>query len=87
MVDQVLAQLSRRFDSMYDTVGRPSIPPEQLLRAQLLQMLYTVRSERRDLPPTRLGTGCPRQRFPQFLASRPAGRKRDYFRRTRKFQR
>jgi transposase len=46
MVDQVLAQLSRRFDSMYATVGRPSIPPEQLLRAQLLQMLYTVRSER-----------------------------------------
>src|SRR5215471_9949597 len=46
MVDQVLAQLSRRFDSMYATVGRRSIPPEQLLRAQLLQMLYTVRSER-----------------------------------------
>ena len=46
MVNQVLAQLSRRFDRMYATVGRPSIPPEQLLRAQLLQMLYTVRSER-----------------------------------------
>ena len=46
MVDQVLAQLSRRFDRMYATVGRPSIPPEKLLRAQLLQMLYTVRSER-----------------------------------------
>ena len=46
MVDQVLAQLSRRFDRMYAVVGRPSIPPEQLMRAQLLQMLYTVRSER-----------------------------------------
>jgi transposase len=46
MVDVVLAQLSRRFDSMYATVGRPSIPPEKLLRAQLLQMLYTIRSER-----------------------------------------
>src|SRR6201993_3862165 len=46
MVDQVLAQLSRRFDRMYATVGRPSIPPEKLLRAQLLQMLYTIRSER-----------------------------------------
>jgi transposase len=46
MVDQVLAQRSRRFDSMYAMVGRASIPPEQLLRAQLLPMLYTVRSER-----------------------------------------
>lgn len=45
-VDEVLQQLSRRFDSMYAQVGRPSIPPEQLLRAQLLQMLYSIRSER-----------------------------------------
>jgi transposase len=45
-VDQVLAQLSRRFDGMYAAVGRPSIPPEKLLRAQLLQMLYSIRSER-----------------------------------------
>src|ERR1700724_894634 len=46
MVDVVLAQLSPRFDRMYATVGRPSIPPEKLLRAQLLQMLYSIRSER-----------------------------------------
>ena len=46
MVDEVLKQLSLRFDTMYAKVGRPSIPPEQLLRAQLLQMLYSVRSER-----------------------------------------
>src|SRR5246127_3626728 len=46
MVDEVLQQLSRRLDAMYAKVGRPSIPPEQLLRAQLLQMLYSVRSER-----------------------------------------
>ena len=46
MVDEVLKQLSRRFDGMYAKVGRPSIPPEQLLRAQLLQMLYSIRSER-----------------------------------------
>src|SRR6266446_3525414 len=46
MVDEVLAQLSRRFDGMYATVGRPSIAPEKLLRAQLLQMLYSIRSER-----------------------------------------
>ena len=46
MVDKVLQQLSPRFDAMYAKVGRPSIPPEQLLRAQLLQMLYSIRSER-----------------------------------------
>src|SRR6059058_719920 len=46
MVDEVLTQLSRRFDAMYALVGRPSIPPEKLLRAQLLQMLYSIRSER-----------------------------------------
>jgi transposase len=46
MVDEVLQQLSPRFDAMYAKMGRPSIPPEQLLRAQLLQMLYSIRSER-----------------------------------------
>jgi len=46
LVDQVLKELSPRFDKMYAKVGRPSIPPEQLLRALLLQMLYSVRSER-----------------------------------------
>lgn len=46
MVDQVLARMSRRFDGMYAKMGRPSIAPEKLLRAQLLQMLYSIRSER-----------------------------------------
>jgi transposase len=46
MVDEVLRLLSRRFDGMYAPVGRPSIAPEKLLRAQLLQMLYSIRSER-----------------------------------------
>jgi transposase len=45
MVDEVLAQLSRRFDAMYARVGRPSIAPAELLRAEL-QMLYSIRSER-----------------------------------------
>ena len=43
MVDEILARLSGRFDSMYASAGRPSIPPEKLLRAQLL---YSIRSER-----------------------------------------
>src|ERR1700756_5687533 len=46
MVDKVLKELSPEFAKMYSQVGRPSIPPEQLLRALLLQMLYSVRSER-----------------------------------------
>ena len=46
MVDEILKQLSPQFQKMYAKVGRPSIPPEQLLRAQLLQMFYSVRSER-----------------------------------------
>ena len=46
MVDEVLDRLSPRFDKLYSKVGRPSIPPERLLRALLLQVLYTIRSER-----------------------------------------
>jgi len=46
MTDQVLRELSPRFRRMYSDIGRPSIPPEQLLRALLLQALYTIRSER-----------------------------------------
>src|SRR3954468_1418168 len=45
-VDEVLKELSPVFEAMYSTFGRPSIPPEKLLRALLLQMLYSVRSER-----------------------------------------
>jgi transposase len=46
MTDRVCADLSPRFTRMYSDIGRPSIPPEQLLRALLIQSLYTVRSER-----------------------------------------
>src|SRR5579862_876621 len=46
MTDTVFAALSPRFAKMYSDIGRPSIPPEQLLRALLLQYLYTIRSER-----------------------------------------
>jgi len=46
MADLALWSMSARFDEMYSQTGRPSIPPEKLLRAQLIQMLYSVRSER-----------------------------------------
>ena len=46
LVDDVLRDMSREFDRLYARVGRPSIPPERLLRAQLLQIFYSIRSER-----------------------------------------
>jgi transposase len=46
MTDEVFEKLSPAFDELYSKTGRPSIPPERLLRALLLQVLYTVRSER-----------------------------------------
>jgi transposase len=46
MVDTALGQLSAVFDALYAREGRPSIAPEQLLRALILQILYSVRSER-----------------------------------------
>lgn len=46
MTDAALRELSPRFAAIYSDIGRPSIPPEQLLRALLLQVLYSVRSER-----------------------------------------
>src|SRR4029453_4688017 len=46
MTDAVLRQLSRRFARLYAKTGRPSIAPGKLLRALLLQVLYSVRSER-----------------------------------------
>lgn len=46
LADSALARLSRTFDKMYSHTGRPSIPPERLLKATLLMALYSVRSER-----------------------------------------
>jgi transposase len=46
MTDAALERLSSRFDRLYSVTGRPSIPPEKLLRALLLQLLYSIRSER-----------------------------------------
>jgi transposase len=46
MTDAALTRMAPRFATLYSGLGRPSIPPEQLLRALLLQILYSVRSER-----------------------------------------
>src|SRR5829696_3436700 len=45
-VDEILREMTREFDALYARHGRPSIPPERLLRAQLLQLFYSIRSER-----------------------------------------
>src|SRR5215213_9572746 len=46
ITDRALARISPRFGTLYVNFGRPSIAPEKLLRALLLQALYTIRSER-----------------------------------------
>lgn len=46
IVDQALRELSPVFNRMYEDIGRPSIPPEHLLKASLLTILYSIRSER-----------------------------------------
>ena len=46
LVDRALVRLDGEFSTMYSRIGRPSIAPEKLLRALLLQVLYSIRSER-----------------------------------------
>jgi transposase len=46
LVDEVLGEMSVQFDGLYARSGRPSIAPERLLRALLLQVFYSIRSER-----------------------------------------
>jgi transposase len=46
IANKALHKMSKSFDKMYAKIGRPSIPPEKLIRALLLQILYTIRSER-----------------------------------------
>ena len=46
VVDAVLGELDEEFDSMYASKGRPSVPPEQLLKATVLMAMYSIRSER-----------------------------------------
>ena len=46
IVNEALAALGGEFAALYSPIGRPSIPPEKLLRAMLLQAFYSIRSER-----------------------------------------
>ena len=51
LVDEVLIELSPVFQRMYARTGRPSIPPERIIRALVLMMLYSIRSERQLMEP------------------------------------
>ena len=51
MVDTVLSELSAKFDDLYAKGGRPSIPPERLLCAMVIHVLYSIRSERMLVDP------------------------------------
>lgn len=51
IVDTALAEIEPAFNDMYSSVGRPSIPPEQLIRSMLLQIFFTIRSERQMAMP------------------------------------
>ena len=60
IVNEALAALEWEFTALYAPIGRPSIPPEKLLRAMLLQAFYSIRSERQLTErqgPTRQTTG------------------------------
>lgn len=46
VLDALLASMSSEFDAAYSKAGRPSVPPEMLLKALLLQILFSIRSER-----------------------------------------
>jgi hypothetical protein len=69
----VLATLSPQFVVLYAPVGRPSIAPERLLRALLLQILFTVRSERQK---RRLGLEASERSGDKIATKEPAGRPR-----------
>ncbi len=71
LVNEALASLDGRFGAIYSEIGRPSIPPEQLLRAMLLQAFYTVRSERQLMEQLDFNLGsCPVCRVDRSIGGR-----------------
>ena len=71
LTDEALRSMSVQWERLYATTGRPSIPPEQLLRALLLQVLYTVRSERLLMEELDYNLLPPAQRAGGPVAGRP----------------
>ncbi len=71
IVNDVLGRMSPLFEKLYSHTGRPSIPPEKLLRALLLQVLYTIRSERMLMEQLDRGGPHPLDRFASQLRWNP----------------
>ena len=59
IVNEALARLAGDFSALYSRMGRPSIPPEKLLRAMLLQAFYSIRSERNKRSNSSRSINCP----------------------------
>ena len=74
ITDRALERLSPRFDALYVHFGRPSVAPEKLLRALLLQALYTIRSERQLME--QLDYNLLFRWFVGLSSTRPCGRRR-----------
>ena len=75
VTDAALAELDRAFSALYEGCGRPSIPPERLLRAAKLQLLYPIRSERQlGFVKVTAGRLCMAQHAHTPAAIRPRGR-------------
>src|SRR5215217_449969 len=71
LADEALAALNGRFEGLYSSMGRPSIPPEMLLRATLLQAFFSVRSERMLMEQIIIAhTNSMRSSRPTMLAAR-----------------
>lgn len=72
-VDEILRDLSPLFDTAYAKIGRPSVPPEVLLKALLLQCLYSIRSEKQLTALLTNGANRYGLAFPLVLRSGPGG--------------
>lgn len=70
LVRNVLGDLNRSFSKLYANTGRPSLPPEQLLSALLLQVFYGIRAERQLMEHNHLpAITTSKSRMPAFIAS------------------
>jgi transposase len=71
-VDDVLSRMNRRLDAMYAQEGRPSIPPERLLKAKVLIALFSVRSENLFVEQLHYSTAISRSNWPLTWATAPS---------------
>src|SRR3712207_3528560 len=78
VVNEALAALESEFAPLYARVGRPSIPPEKLLRAMLLQAFYSIRSERQLMERLDYDRCAPRRRRKSVRGTRPTAARAEH---------